>query len=191
MLLNSQSDMDVVGQASDGNEAVQLARELKPNVVVMDVTMPNLGGVEATRRIREELLGVRIVALSMHKDSVYVREILRAGADGYLLKASSGADLLTAVRAVWNGEAFLSPAVSQTVLDDYRKQAKAPIDLLTAREREVLQLVAEGATNKDVANKLGISVYTAEGYRSRVMEKLNLHSAGEIVRFAMRAGLID
>lgn len=191
MLLNSQADMDVVGQASDGNEAVQLARELKPNVVVMDVTMPNLGGVEATRRIREELLGVRVVALSMHKDSVYVREILRAGADGYLLKASSGADLLTAVRAVWNGEAFLSPAVSATVLDDYRKQAKAPIDLLTAREREVLQLVAEGATNKDVANKLGISVYTAEGYRSRVMEKLNLHSAGEIVRFAMRAGLID
>lgn len=191
MLLNSQADMDVVGQASDGNEAVQLARELKPNVVVMDVTMPNLGGVEATRRIREELLGVRIVALSMHKDSVYVREILRAGADGYLLKASSGADLLTAVRAVWNGEAFLSPAVSQPLLDDYRKQAKAPIDLLTAREREVLQLVAEGATNKDVANKLGISVYTAEGYRSRVMEKLNLHSAGEIVRFAMRAGLID
>jgi len=191
MLLGSQPDMEVVGQAADGREALELARELRPNIVVMDVTMPNLGGVEATRRIHEELNGVRVVALSMHSDSVYVREILRAGADGYLLKASSGADLIQAVRAVSNGEGFLSPAVSHTVLDDYRKQAKAPIDLLTAREREVLQLVAEGATNKDVARKLGISVYTAEGYRSRIMEKLNLHSAGEIVRFAMRSGLID
>jgi len=191
LLLDSQLDMEVVGQAADGKEAVLLARELRPNVIVMDVTMPNLGGVEATRRIKEELDDVRVVALSMHKDSVYVREILRAGADGYLLKASSSADLLTAVRAVWNGEGFLSPSVSQAVLDDYRKQAKAPIDLLTAREREVLQLVAEGSTNKDVARILEISVYTAEGYRSRIMEKLNLHSAGEIVRFAMRSGLID
>lgn len=191
LLLNSQPDMEVVGEASDGREAVQLARDLRPNIVVMDVTMPNLGGVEATRRIREELPGVRVVALSMHKDSVYVREILRAGADGYLLKASSSADLMTAIRAVWSGEGFLSPSVSLGVLDDYRKQAKAPIDLLTGREREVLQLVAEGATNKDVAKTLGISVYTAEGYRSRIMEKLNLHSAGEIVRFAMRSGLID
>jgi len=191
MLLDSQPDMEVVGQAADGREVLQLAHELRPNLVVMDVTMPNLGGVEATRRICEELPGVRIVALSMHSDSVYVREILRAGADGYLLKASSSADLLSAVRSVSRGESFLSPAVSHTVLEDYRKQAKAPIDLLTARERDVLQLVAEGATNKDVARKLGISVYTAEGYRSRVMEKLNLHSAGEIVRFAMRSGLID
>jgi len=191
LLLDSQPDMEIVGQAADGKEAVLLARELRPNVIVMDVTMPNLGGVEATRRIKEELDDVRVVALSMHKDSVYVREILRAGADGYLLKASSSADLLTAVRAVWNGEGFLSPSVSQAVLDDYRKQAKAPIDLLTAREREVLQLVAEGSTNKDVARILEISVYTAEGYRSRIMEKLNLHSAGEIVRFAMRSGLID
>lgn len=191
MLLDSQPDMQVVGQAADGREAQQLARDLRPNLIVMDVSMPNLGGVEATRRICDELPGVRIVALSMHSDSVYVREVLRAGADGYLLKASSSADLLAAVRAVANGDGFLSPAVSHTLLDDYRKQAKAPIDLLTAREREVLQLVAEGATNKDVAKKLGISIYTAEGYRGRIMEKLNLHSAGEIVRFAMRSGLID
>jgi two-component system response regulator NreC len=191
LLLNAQPDMEVVGEASDGREAVTLAASLRPNIVVMDVTMPNLNGVEATRRIREESNGIKIIALSMHKDSVYVREILRAGADGYLLKASGSEELLQAIRGVWGGEAYITPAVSLAVLDDYRKHAKAPIDLLTAREREVLQLVAEGNTNKDVARDLGISIYTAEGYRSRIMEKLNLHSAGELVRFAMRSGLID
>lgn len=191
VFLNGQPDMEVVGEASNGREAVELAESLRPDVVVMDVTMPELGGVEATRRVRQNTLGAKVLAVSMHKDGVYVRETLRAGADGYLLKDSSGEDMLSAIRAVWNGEGYISPAVSQAVLEDYRKHAKAPIDLLTARERDVLQLVAEGFTNKEIAVKLNLSVYTAEGYRARVMEKLNLHSTGELVRFAMRSGLID
>ena len=191
VFLNGQTDMEVVGEASNGREAIELAERLRPDIIVMDVTMPELGGVEATRRIRESVLSAKVLAVSMHKDSVYVREILRAGADGYLLKDSRGDDMLAAIRAVWNGEGYISPAVSQAVLEDYRKQAKAPIDLLTARERDVLQLVAEGFTNKEIASKLKLSVYTAEGYRARIMEKLNLHSTGELVRFAMRSGLID
>jgi two-component system response regulator NreC len=191
VFLNGQTDMEVVGEASNGREAIELAERLRPDIIVMDVTMPELGGVEATRRIRDSVLSAKVLAVSMHKDSVYVREILRAGADGYLLKDSRGDDMLAAIRAVWNGEGYISPAVSQAVLEDYRKQAKAPIDLLTARERDVLQLVAEGFTNKEIASKLKLSVYTAEGYRARIMEKLNLHSTGELVRFAMRSGLID
>ena len=191
VFLDGQPDMEVVGQASNGRESVELAERLRPDVIVMDVTMPELNGVEATRRIRDSVAGAKVLAVSMHKDSVYVREILRAGADGYLLKDSRGVDMLTAIRAVWNGDGYISPAVSQAVLEDYRKHAKAPIDLLTARERDVLQLVAEGFTNKEIAAKLNLSIYTAEGYRGRIMEKLNLHSTGELVRFAMRSGLID
>ncbi|MBI1355178.1 MAG: response regulator [Acidobacteria bacterium] len=191
VFLNGQEGYEVVGEASTGREAIELAEELRPDIVIMDVTMPEMGGVEATRRIRERLPSTRVIALSMHRDSVYVREILRAGADGYLLKESRSNDMLAAIQAVSNGEGYISPAVSQAVLEDYRKQAKAPIDLLTARERDVLQLVAEGFTNKQIAQKLNLSVYTAEGYRGRIMEKLNLHSTGELVRFAMRSGLID
>lgn len=191
VFLNGQPDMEVVGEASNGREAVELSEQLRPDIVIMDVTMPELSGVEATRRVRENASNIKVLALSMHRDSVYVREILRAGADGYLLKDSRGIDMLTAIRSVCNGEGYISPAVSQAVLQDYRKQAKAPIDLLTARERDVLQLVAEGFTNKQIAKKLNLSIYTAEGYRGRIMEKLNLHSTGELVRFAMRAGLID
>ena len=191
VFLNGQAGYEVAGEASNGREAIELAETLRPDVIIMDVSMPELGGVEATRRIKERLPSTRVIALSMHRDSVYVREILRAGADGYLLKESRSNDLLAAIQAVSKGEGYLSPAVSQAVLEDYRKQAKAPIDLLTARERDVLQLVAEGFTNKQIAQKLNLSVYTAEGYRGRIMEKLNLHSTGELVRFAMRSGLID
>ena len=191
VFLNAQPDMEVVGEASNGREAVERVEQLRPDIIVMDVSMPELGGVEATRRIRDSAAHTKVLALSMHRDSVYVREILRAGADGYLLKDSKSVEMLEALRAVWNGEGYISPAVQQAVLEDYRKQAKAPIDLLTARERDVLQLVAEGFTNKEIARKLKLSVYTAEGYRGRIMEKLNLHSTGELVRFAMRSGLID
>jgi DNA-binding NarL/FixJ family response regulator len=127
----------------------------------------------------------------MHKDSVYVREILRAGAQGFLLKDASDADLITAVRAVAQGQGYISPGVSEAVLSDYRRHVSDPIDLLTSREREVLQLIAEGKTNKEIAAALNLSIYTVDAHRGRVMEKLNLHSTGEIVRFAMRNGLID
>ena len=190
-ILASQWDMEVVGEVADGLQAVEMTESLKPDVVVMDVTMPGLNGIEATRRIQSSTPRTKVLALSMHKDAVYVREILRAGARGYLLKDSSEADFLKAVRAVSQGNGFLSPEVSHAVLDDYRKHVTNPIDLLSSREREVLQLIAEGQTNKDIANRLSLSVYTVEAHRGRIMEKLNLHSTGELVRFAMRNGLID
>ncbi len=191
MILAAQADMEIVGEAGNGREAIAKAAELHPDVVVMDVAMPELNGIEATRRLLETSPQTRVLALSMHKDSVYVREILRAGARGYLLKDSIDVDFLTAVRAVAKGEGYLSPAVSDAVLTDYRKHVSDPLDLLSSREREVLQMIAEGKTNKDVAGVLNLSVYTVDAHRGRIMEKLNLHSTGELVRFAVRKGLID
>lgn len=191
MILGAQADMEIVGEAGNGREAISMSEQLHPDVVVMDVAMPELNGIEATRRIMESAPHTRILALSMHKDSVYVREILRAGARGYLLKDSIDVDLLAAVRAVAKGEGYLSPAVSDSVLSDYRKHVTDPLDLLSSREREVLQLIAEGKTNKDIATSLNLSVYTVDAHRGRIMEKLNLHSTSELVRFAVRKGLID
>jgi two-component system, NarL family, response regulator NreC len=191
MILAEQADMEIVGEAGNGREALELAAKLKPDVVVMDVAMPELNGIEATRRMAENAPHARVLALSMHKDSVYVREILRAGARGYLLKDSVAADLVSAVRAIAAGEGYLSPAVSDAVLDDYRRHVTNPIDLLTSREREVLQMLAEGKTNKEIAGILNLSVYTVDAHRGRIMEKLNLHSINELVRFAVRNGLID
>ena len=191
MLIDSQADMEVVGEAKTGREAIEEARKLKPDIVVMDISIPEINGIEATRQICNELTHTNVVALSMHKDSVYVREILRAGARGYLLKESEDDDLVKAIRSVHRGEAFLSPAISGAVLTDYRKHVSNPVDLLTSREREILTMVAEGKTNKEIANTLSLSVYTVESHRGSVMEKLNLHNAGDIVRFAIRNGLIS
>lgn len=190
-ILESQPDMQIVGEAANGREAIEKSTALKPDVVVMDVAMPELNGIEATRRLTEASPRTRVLALSMHKDAVYVREILRAGARGYLLKDAIDADLLAAVRAVARGDAFLAPAIADSVLTDYRQHVTDPIDLLTSREREVLQMIAEGKTNKEIASDLKLSVYTVDAHRGRVMEKLNLHSTGELVRFALRKGLID
>lgn len=191
MILSAQPDMEVIGEASNGREAVEQSAALQPDVIVMDVSMPELNGIEATRRIAETTPRARVLALSMHRDSVYVREILRAGARGYLLKDAQESDFLAAVRAIAKGDGYLSPAVSDAVLSDYRKHVTDPIDLLTSREREVLQMIAEGKTNKEIASILNLSVYTVEAHRGRIMEKLNLHSTGELVRFAIRNGLID
>jgi len=191
MILAAQPDMEIVGEAGNGREAVELAENLQPDLAVMDVAMPELNGIEATRRLAQSAPRTRVLALSMHKDSVYVREILRAGARGYLLKDSPAGDLLAAVRAIASGEGYLSPAVSNAVLDDYRKHVTNPIDLLSSREREVLQMLAEGKTNKEIAGVLNLSVYTVDAHRGRIMEKLNVHSINELVRFALRNGLID
>jgi len=191
MILGAQPDMEIVGEAANGREAVELSEQLKPDLVVMDVAMPELNGIEATRRIAGSVPHARVIALSMHKDSVYVREVLRAGARGYLLKDSGAGDLVSAVRAVARGEGYLSPAISNAVLDDYRRHVTNPVDLLTTREREVLQMLAEGKTNKEIATILDLSVYTVDAHRGRIMEKLNLHSINELVRFAVRNGLID
>jgi two-component system, NarL family, response regulator NreC len=191
MILAAQPDMEIVGEAGNGREALDLAGKLQPDVIVMDVAMPELNGIEATRRVADVSPRSRVLALSMHKDSVYVREILRAGARGYLLKDSISSDLLAAVRAIARGEGYLSPGVSDAVLNDYRRHVTDPIDLLSSREREVLQMIAEGKTNKDIATVLNLSVYTVDAHRGRIMEKLNMHSVTDLVRFAVRCGLVD
>jgi DNA-binding NarL/FixJ family response regulator len=190
LILNQEPDLEVVGEASDGVEAVRLTQQLKPDIVIMDIGMPKVNGVEATRRIVENFPESKVVILSMHKDAVYVRETLRSGAKGYLLKESIDSDLLRAVRAVAQGGGFLSPEVSNTVLEDYQK-VDDPFDQLTAREREVLQMLAEGKVAKEIAQALDISVYTVDAHRGRIMKKLSLHSSTEIVRFAMRRGLVQ
>ena len=191
MILDAQPDMRVVGEASDGPGVVALASGERPDVVVMDIGMPGMNGIDATRAILQDNPSARVLALSMQKDGVYVREMLRAGAKGYLLKDSSEVDLLAAVRAVHAGKGWLSPGVSDAVLEDYRRHVSDPIDLLSPREREVLRLIAESKTNKEIALALNLSVYTVEAHRGRIMEKLNLHSVAELVRFALRKGLID
>jgi DNA-binding NarL/FixJ family response regulator len=191
LILSSQPDLQVVGEAANGHEVVGLAQELRPDIVLLDVAMPELNGIDATRRMMEANPKLRILVLSMHKEAVYVREILRAGARGYLLKDVIDTELLNAVRSVARGDGYVSPAVSSALLSDYRQNIHNPIDLLTKREREVLQLIAEGKTNKEVAAKLNLSVYTVDSHRGKIMEKLNLHSTGELVRFAIKHGLTD
>ena len=191
MILSAQPDLEVVAEAKNGLEAVAEAERTQPDVVIMDVNMEGLNGIEGARRIGDVCPRARVLALGMHRDAVYVREMLRAGAKGYLVKDADDDALLDAVRAVARGEAYLSPSVADAVLTDYRKHVTNPVDLLTAREREVLQLIAEGKTNKDIANQLSLSVYTVEAHRSRLMEKLNLHSTGDLVRFAIRNGFIS
>lgn len=190
MILASQPDMEIVGEAGEGRAVIELAEKLHPDIVVMDVAMPGLNGIEATRRLMSLSPAPRVLALSMHKDAVYVREMLRAGARGYLLKDAPQQDLLAAVRALARGEGYISPGVADAVLGDYRKHVTNPIDLLSSREREVLQMIAEGKTNKEIATALNLSVYTVDAHRGRIMEKLNLHSTPELVLFAVRNGLI-
>ena len=196
MLLEQQEDLTVAGEASDGREAVALASSLRPDVLVMDIGMPNLNGIEAATQITRGQPEIAIVMLSMHSDESYVLRALKSGAKGYLLKDSAEADLLRAVHAVAEGKSFFSPAVSKVLLDDYvrklkRSGADDPYDLLTPREREVLQLVAEGKSNKDVAQLLNLSVYTVETHRSNIMEKLNLRGVPELILYAVRKGIIS
>jgi two-component system, NarL family, response regulator NreC len=191
LILSAQPDLQVIGEASNGREAVELAQQVKPDIVLMDVAMPELNGIEATRRMVEANSRIKVLVLSMHKEAVYVREILRAGARGYILKDAIDTELLNAVRSVARGDGYISPAVSGALLNDYRKDVTNPVDLLSGREREVLQLIAEGKTNKEVATRLNLSVYTVDSHRGKIMEKLNLHSTGELVRFAIKNGLAD
>jgi two-component system, NarL family, response regulator NreC len=196
VLLEQQPDLTVVGESSDGREAVALVASQRPDVLVMDVGMPSLNGIEAAVQITQSNPEAAIVMLSMHSDESYVLRALKAGAKGYLLKDSAEADLIRAVRAVAEGKSFFSPAVSKVLLDDYVRKLKRsgtedPYDLLTPREREVLQLVAEGKSNKEVAQLLNLSVYTVETHRSNIMEKLNLHGVPELILYAVRKGIIS
>jgi len=195
LMLEREPDLTVVGEAADGREAVALAKSLKPEVVVMDIGMPNLNGIEAALQMTQESPELAIVMVSMHSDESYVLRALKAGARGYLLKDSAEADLIKAVHAVAGGKSFFSPAVSKLLLDDYVRKLKRSgtedaYDLLTPREREILQLIAEGKSNKDIANLLNLSVYTVESHRSNLMEKLNLRGLPELILYAVRRGII-
>ncbi len=183
-------EFDVVGEAGTGEQALRMIAELKPALVVLDVAMPQMNGVEVTQQITQNWPEIRVLVLSMHKDPTYVRETLRAGAKGYVLKESVDSELLRAVRAVVNNEAYIAPGVSNTVLSDYQRFVGSPLDLLTARELDVFRLLAEGKPAKDIATELNISVYTVDAHRNRIFRKLELRSSAELVRFAIRQGLL-
>lgn len=194
-LLASQADIEVVAEAADGREAVRLAETLRPDVVVMDLTMPLLNGVDATEAIRRRLPDTRVLVLSMHSGEEHVRPAIRAGASGFLVKGSGLGDLLAATRAVAAGDAFFSPAAARIVLKDARGggpggDATGADDALTTREREILQLVAEGRTSREVAALLHISTKTVEGHRARIMDKLEIRDLAGLVRYAVRVGLV-
>jgi DNA-binding NarL/FixJ family response regulator len=212
-LLAAQPDMQVVAEAADGRQAVQMAKDLAPDVVVMDVAMPQLNGIEATRQIASDEPGMKVVALSMHSDRRFVSEALKAGASGYVLKDGAFDELINAIRAVVSDKVYLSPRVAGVVVEDYVRRlptrgnghgngAPAPggaaddaaarrgaFDALTPREREVLQLMAEGYATKEVAHRLHVSVKTVETHRRQIMEKLDLHSVAELTKYAIREGL--
>lgn len=195
LLLERQPDLEVVGETEDGRQAIAVVDSEKPDVVVMDIAMPNLNGIEATRQIAGNHPGIAVVILSMHSDESYVLRALKAGARAYLLKDSAEADLIRAVRAVHEGKSFFSPAVSKTLLEDYvrhlqQRGEEDSYELLTAREREILQLLAEGKANKDVANLLNLSLYTVETHRAHILQKLGLHSVADLILYAVRKGII-
>lgn len=195
-VLEQEPAMEVVGEAGDGREAIRLAEELKPDVVVMDIAMPNLNGIDATAQIVKREPRAGVIILSVHSDESYILRALTAGAKGYLLKDSADNDLVRAVQAVAQGRPFFSPAITQTLLEDYMRYLQQrgledSYDLLTEREREVLQLLAEGKSNKEVASLLNLSLYTVETHRTHLMQKLNLHNTAEIVLYAVRKKIIS
>ncbi len=197
LLLEAEPDIQVVGEAGTGRQAVQLAQTLRPDVVVMDIAMPLLNGLEATRQIVKELPATRVVVLSSYSDDEYVRQLAEAGTAGYLIKQTAAADLVKAIREARKGNAFFSPAITQRLVEQYRGTlaAGAPpgksTDLLTSREAEVLQLIAEGKPNKQIAGVLGVSIKTVESHRQRLMNKLNIHDIAGLTRYALSRGIIE
>ena len=194
-LLERQNGFAVVAEAADGREAVEIAAAVSPDVAVIDIGMPNLNGIEAARRITEKRPETAVVILSMHADESYVLRALKSGARGYLLKDSPEEDLIHAIRAVHNGKAFFSPEISKMLAEDYMRQMRQrgvedSYELLTPREREILQMLGEGNSNKEVAAKLNLSLHTVETHRGNLLEKLNLHSTAELILYAVRKGIV-
>jgi DNA-binding NarL/FixJ family response regulator len=192
-LLEQMSGIEVVGEAGNGREAMKLIRQLKPDIVLMDVAMAQMNGIEATGRIKKAYKDVRVIILSMYSNEEYVLQALQAGASGYLLKDAATLELELAVRAVSRNETYLSPGVSRHVIDSYRKRIltdQQPVEQLTPRQREVLQLIAEGLTTKEIATILKVAIKTVETHRTQMMERLNIHDIAGLVRYAIRVGLI-
>lgn len=196
LMLERQPGFSVVAEAADGREALDLAQRHKPDVVVMDIAMPGLNGIEATRRIVEKHPRTSVVVLSMHFDESYIIRSMKAGARAYLLKDALKGELIAAIQAVAEGKSFFSPKISRILHEDYmhaldRKDSEDSYDLLTDREREILQLVAEGRTNKEIASLLNLSLYTVDTHRTHILQKLNLHSVPEVILYAVRKGIIS
>jgi two-component system, NarL family, response regulator NreC len=193
MLLEQHAELAVVGEAEDGRETVRLAKKLSPDVVVMDIAMPDMNGIEATRQILADRPGAKVIALSMHSDRHFVSEMLKAGATAYLLKQCAVDELITAIKTVLKNQTYLSPCISGVVVDNFvRNTSKSDSTVfshLTDREREVLQLMAEGKTSKVIANQLNLSIKTIETHRMKIMEKLNIHTVAELTKYAIREGL--
>lgn len=187
-LLERESDIEIVGEAGDGVEAVEKAGELNPDVVLMDIGMPRMNGIEATRKIRQAYPHIRVLILSMHDDEEYVRPLMQAGASGFVLKRSATTDLVVALRAAFQGHTVLAPELAQVAFSD--GPSKQDYDGLTERELEVLRLVAEGLTNQQIADRLVISIKTVQAHRANIMEKLQLHDAVELTKYAIRKGII-
>jgi two-component system response regulator NreC len=196
MLLSADPEMVIVGEAEDGAQGVRMARDLEPDVVLMDISMPDMNGIEATRRIKELCPDVAVLALTMHEDDQYFFEMLAAGASGYVPKRAAPDELIAAIHAVRNGGVFLFPSVARVLVNEYLQRAEQgaepgrPFDVLTDREREVLGLIAQGLSNQEIADRLVISIKTVNRHRENIMAKLNLHSRVELVRYAIEKGLI-
>lgn len=195
-LLEAEPDIEVVDEAGSGEEALEKARRLRPDVVVMDIAMPGLSGFDATRIIKREIPGVEVLALTVHEHEEYFFRMLLAGASGYVVKGAASKDLIAAVRAAHRGEVFLYPSVARKLVADYVRRVSAgeeapSYDGLTTREREVLKLIAEGYTNKEIAEKLVLSPSTVQTHRARIMRKLDLHNRAQLVKYAIRRGLIN
>lgn len=191
-LLTDNEELEIVGEAGDGREALEKIQQLEPDVAIMDVAMPLMDGLEATRRIHKEYPGVRVLILTQYDSKEYVLPSLRAGASGCVPKRVVASELVSAIRAVHDGESFLHPSVAKLLVEDYlQRTERDPYDTLTRREREVLKLVAEGHTNRDIAEMLAVSVKTVLGHRTNVMEKLGIHNRTDLIKYAIRKGLIS
>ena len=191
-LVGVHEDIEIVGEASEGREAVEKVKELVPDVVVMDITMPEMDGMEATRRIVKGNPEVKVLILTQHDNKEYALSAIKAGAAGYVPKRALGSDLISAIRAISQGHSFLYPSATAALIEDYRQRAEGePYDRLTSREREVFKLIAEGYTSQEIANMLIISLKTVLGHRTKTMEKLDIHNRTELIKFAMRKGLIS
>jgi two-component system response regulator NreC len=193
-LLTAEADIEIVGEAEDGQQTIELVQHLLPDVVLMDITMPILNGLEATRQIKKLFPQVKVLVLTVHSSEEYIFQILRAGASGYVVKQAAVSELVQAIRSVYQGNSFLSPSISRQAIEAYGRRAKAmedKYDRLTDREREVLQLIAEGHTNHEIAQLLHVTVKTVEAHRAHLTEKLNLRSTAELTKYALRKGMIS